>query len=185
MADEGEKVGMAAAVALAIQRAGAPVAIPEEMQLPLLPPAEIEGEGEADGAGKRGPGRPPGARNKRTMSIVTWIERRYPSPLEAMAGAYSKNVYLLAAELGLKSPTFEQLAQILEFQLRAATALAPYLHQKQPVAVQVDSRGIVRLILEQPGSGAPIAAVFGSEDTETIDIQPLGSEKENDDKSSS
>ena len=166
MADEGEKVGMAAAVALAISRAGAPLYLPEAMQLPLLPPVE-DGEGAAAGDGKRGRGRPPGARSKRTEEIVAYLERRYPSPLEALAGVYSRNIKVLAAEFGLSAPTFDQLVELLRLQIVAANALAPYMHQKQPVAVQVASSGVVSLVInrgagegDQPGPRRPVIDVL-------------------------
>ena len=40
--------------------------------------------------------------------------------------------------------------------MRAAEALAPYMHQKQPVAVQVDGRGVVSLVIQTglPGDQA-------------------------------
>mgnify|MGYP001563747513 CR=1 FL=1 len=153
MADDGEKVGMAAAVALAISRAGCALDLPEAFQLPLLPPAEPEGEGEAEGAARRGPGRPPGARNKRTEEYAGYLMSKYSDPREALAVIYSKNIMVLAAEFGLTAPTFDQLVELLRIQKSAAEALAPYVASKMPVAVQVASTGVVSLIIQAPGPG--------------------------------
>lgn len=167
--DAGErKLGLHAAVeaATAAARDAAPAPIGEQM--PLLPLSVKGALDEAEnsvptsrGAGGGRPGRPPGARNKRTQEWVDYLLSRYRSPLIALAELYSRPVQELAGELGLKHPNFDQLVELLRLQVFAAKELAPYLHQKQPMAVQVDQRGVVQLVLE--GGPAPAMPAPGGE----------------------
>jgi hypothetical protein len=124
-------------------------------QLPLIPTAGArapDAEQDPPAPGARGPGRPPGARNKRTAEWVEFILSRYRSPLLALAEIYSRPVDVLTQELGCTR------LEAFQEQRRAAEALLPYLHQKQPLAVQVDSRGVVQLVLVDGNQGeAPIA----------------------------
>ena len=75
---------------------------------------------------------------------------RYPSPLVRLAEICSRPVEELAAELGCTR------SQALRLQITAAKELAPYLHQKQPVADRAESKGVVHLVIEGglPGEGA-------------------------------
>lgn len=112
-----------------------------------LPLTELGGEAPlldergAPVAARRGPGRPPGARNKRTEAWVRHILSRYRSPLEFLAETYSRPVGELVLELGCKP------AEAFEIQRKAAEGLAPYVHQRQPLAVEVDAKGVVQLVL--------------------------------------
>ena len=180
MTDDGPKTGMAAAIEAAIAAAGRGLDLPQELQLPLLPAGE-DGDEAADPAeqGRRGPGRPPGARNKRTADMVAYLERRYSSPLEALALVYSRNIKVLAAEMGLTTPTFDQLVELLKLQIIAADKLAPYLHSKKPVSVEVSSRGVVQLVVEKHGAKA---LPFDDAGGRVIDLVPVTVNKsENDD----
>lgn len=176
--DKGEKMGLAAAVELT--RAESVVERAAE-QLSLLPsPVAVEMAADQDGEGeiaqRRGPGRPPGSRNKRTEEWCDFILSRYRSPLLFLAEAYSRPVEVLAAELGCSN------LDAFKAQKSAAEALAPFMHQKQPVAVEISETGVVQLILETsstlpagvPGDGATVIEVLDNETSE---------ESENDDKS--
>lgn len=107
-------------------------------QLPLLPsdqvaklPTDRAARREALRAPRSGPGRPPGARNKSTAAWRDYLLGRYPSPLVALAEAYTRPARDLAEELGCKP------VEAFQVQMRAAAELAPYLHGKMPVEVQV------------------------------------------------
>ena len=155
MADDANKpasgagAGFGAAIELALARTadyGGAALVPAR-QLGLLPEAEGEPSStasEGQGAGK--PGRPEGARNKRTEEWTSFILANYRSPLIFLAETYSRPAKVLAAEIGC------DVDEALKIQVDAAKNLAPYVHQKQPMAVQVDSRGIVRLVIEDPNA---------------------------------
>lgn len=141
-----KKAGVQKAVELAL--GGRPVP-GGPRQLPLITSgAEDEAAPAPGSAGgepeKRGPGRPPGALNKSTEQMTEYLLRQYRSPLAVLAEIYSRPVLLLAQELNC------DLLEAFKLQLVAAKELAPYVHQKQPVAVQVDSRGIVQLTIADP-----------------------------------
>jgi hypothetical protein len=96
---------------------------------------------EAPGLARRGPGRPPGTLNRRTEQWVKLILARYASPLVALAETYHRPVQELARELGCtKLEAFQE-------QQKAAIALAPYLHQKLPLALHIEGKGVVPVVL--------------------------------------
>jgi hypothetical protein len=127
------KTGLAAA--LEATGPGEPPVAPVE-QLPLLPADQLEAlpddataRRQALTQPRRGPGRPPGARNRSTEDWRRYLLSKYRSPLEALAEAYSRPVRDLAAELDCKP------IEAFAVQMRAAADLAPYLHGKMPVEV--------------------------------------------------
>jgi len=156
-----QKSGIKAAFDLALARAGERA---EAEQLPLLPPgADQADQAGADGNEPRGRGRPPGAKNKSTEAMAEYLLTRHSSPLEGMARLAGANLYELAAEFGATSPEFDQLYRLAKLQLEASVALAPYLHSKQPVAIDAGEHGLVSLTLMvsegtaqalMPGDGA-------------------------------
>lgn len=129
-------------------------------QLALLPtPVAIEDATAAEEAAqRRGPGRPVGSKNKRTADWIDFILGRYRSPLLFLAETYSRPVEDLARELGCKPK------EAFEIQVAAARDLAPYVHQKQPMAVEVSSQGLVQLVI-QTGLDAPGAVPIVGEVT--------------------
>jgi len=137
-----EKDGMTAA----LEVCGAAHAEPpadETEQLDLLPLADPRAvdrkgkTGERFQAAPRGPGRPKGARNKRTAEMVEYLSRKYTSPLEAAMQVYSRSVHDLAEELGCDP------LDAMKLQLGAINATLPYIHQRQPQAVDVSGAGVV------------------------------------------
>ena len=107
MAERKEGLGAALDVVDVGQPAG-----PTDDQLPLpIADARAQRAGEAaisdepgDGAGadgaQRGPGRPKGARNKRTEAWAAYRPSRYTSPLEGLAVLVARGIRELVAELG-------------------------------------------------------------------------------------
>lgn len=134
-----------------LRRAGASV---PAGQLPLIPIAHEDDDDAAENQVAREPGRggrPKGSRNRSTEAWREFLGNRYRSPLEVLAEIYSRPVGELAAEIGCTK------LEALTLQQRAAAESAPYWHQKQPLAMQIDGRGVVQLVLEAPG--APQRAV--------------------------
>lgn len=168
MSDD-DKAGLKAAL-----EAVGPGAAPggEAEQLALLPLAPARGELVAQAEGKRGPGRPKGAANKRTEAWASYLLGRYASPLEVLAQVMSRSVDELRAELACSR------LEALEIQLKAAKELAPYLHQKQPMAIDAGEGGLVSLTI----NAAPAAPASGQavEGRLTLDARVI---EENDEKS--
>lgn len=139
-----------------------------QAMLPLAPAGEVEAAPVEAPAERRGPGRPPGAVNRRTAEWTAYLLGRFQSPLVAMAEAYSRPTAELARELGCTK------AKAFELQMQAARDLAPYLHQRQPQAVQLDANHqVVMLTIADPGA----AAGAGDGGGMTIDVVTGGTQR--------
>lgn len=107
--------------------------------LPLRDAEQLEllrdGRGRLDGiaakAAPRGRGRPPGAKNKKTEAIGRYITEQFGDPLVALASIYARATDTIVAELGCKP------IEALAIQAKAAAEVAPYVHGKQPVAIDM------------------------------------------------
>lgn len=120
-------------------------------QLALIPMPALGGELiELEPAGDRGPGRPPGARNRSTEQWVKVILATKRSPLEFLTDVYSRPVELLAAEIGCDRK------EALQMQIRCAEATLPYLHQKQATSAEEAAAALLTVIL--PAAGAALAS---------------------------
>lgn len=112
----------------------------------------------------RKPGRPKGAKNRRTEAVTAWLLSQHRHPLSVMMEAYSMTPVELAERLGLQKASrivkqrrevaggiveveveerldvFENdvLLDLFKLQMRMAEAVAPYVASKMPQAVQVD-----------------------------------------------
>lgn len=89
-----------------------------------------------EGAGlenKRGVGRPKGSKNKSTKEWVEFFLNKHKSPLMFLGEIISENTADLARR------TCSDRIDALKVQIAAANALLPYVHQKQPLAVEVKS----------------------------------------------
>lgn len=136
---------------------------------------------EADSAGaldldaapeRRGPGRPPGARNRSTEQWTRYLLSRYRSPLLALAEIAQAHPHRLAAELSEGLPSTEAVtpAEALRIIMQAAQALAPYLHQRQPQALDTGGAGL--LVVQ-------IGDIGGAEVGGGVSIQPIEEIEEN------
>ncbi|RIK92892.1 MAG: hypothetical protein DCC73_11480 [Proteobacteria bacterium] len=132
-----EETGVAKILAEAVDRLPlAPAAQLALIEDPTLRPAERLAE-------VKRRGRPPGAINRKTKDFAAYLLGRYPSPLIGLAEVAARSVADLAAELDCtKLEAFDR-------QLKALVELAPYLHGKMPVEVNLNSRQGV--ILAIPG----------------------------------
>lgn len=145
-------------------------------QLPLLPLSN-SGAGAPQNAGaddtRRGVGRPPGSKNKNTEAWVKFLLSQYASPLEVMAATMTRKVRDLAIDLGyivmrdgvqIRHATPDELRECLKIQLSCAKELAPYIHQKQPQAVDLGDGGMMTLnIFSAPAQDVQEADDFGLE----------------------
>lgn len=142
--------GLASAVAIAMDAAG-PMTAPETAAplLPLLDEHAVEAARDGSptrDAGQavervRKAGRPPGAINKRTGVLRDFILNQYSHPAVVLAQTYSRPVDDLAAQLGCKR------IEAFQVQVKAAAELLPYIESKMPVAVGIDARGAISLVL--------------------------------------
>lgn len=129
----------------------------------------------------RGRGRPPGAKNKNTEAWRNYLLSRYASPLEVLASIASRPLPDLMAELmeysdtkALTKTDYERVVELLKIQLGAAKELAPYLHQKQPMAIDTGDKGLVNLFI----GDVSVGSVATSEATDlTLDIIDIESEE--------
>lgn len=79
---------------------------------------------------RRGAGRPKGSRNRSTEAWRSFFLRQNKSPLLFLGGIYSVPTSKLASDIGVK------MEDALKYQIAAAQAVLPYVHQKQPIAVE-------------------------------------------------
>ena len=128
------------------------------VQLALLPRPAEEGakppvdrqEAEVVAEPERGPGRPPGARNRRTQDLVKYVTAKgYGLPIERLAQLYSSDPAQLVLAFNIS------YAEALEVIKSAAIACLPYLHQKQPVSVDIEGKGTFQLIIGDIGQADP------------------------------
>jgi len=96
------------------------------------------------------PGRPAGSPNKRTEAWTNYLLAQYRSPLEAMTAAFNQRTGDLAAALGLVDPDNTDLINLFKAQVAAAVQVAPYLHAKQPTAVDLNGSAAVMLHFAPP-----------------------------------
>lgn len=123
----------------------------EAGDLPLLQPAlfpAAELGDLPDGAGRthalrerRGPGRPPGALNRRTQAFRDYVLARGVHPADVLIETYSRPVGDLAKELGCT------LLEAHQAQRDAARIILEYTEGKMPVRVDIGAEGGVNLFI--------------------------------------
>ena len=120
----------------------------------------------------RGRGRPPGARNRSTEEWSRYLLTRYRSPLVGLAEIAQAGPAELAAELSTGSGEDAEvctLVEALRLIMSAQQALAPYLHQKQPTAIDGGGVAMMQVVIH---------AGDGSEGGQAIDIRPVEESEE-------
>lgn len=127
---------------------------------------------------RKGPGRPPGARNKRTEAVAAWLLSQHRHPVAVMLEAASMRTddFLTAAGFSrddkdaLGGPAFSNPLRMeaLKLQYRLAEAAAPYVAQKLPQAVQLNADAGLTVKFEGVsfpargvGPGEPAAVIEG------------------------
>jgi hypothetical protein len=142
-------------------------------QLAMLPEAE-----------KRGPGKPAGARNRRTDEMVRYLNTFGQGPLVGLAKVVNAIRFHDQGELA-GMPDFTELARALGMKRSDAAAfwrscavdLAPYMHQKLPVAIDVtgDSSGslvVVNLGAVQGDPETDLGDLLGGHIGDVVDHEP-------------
>lgn len=161
-------------------------------QLALLPLRQVvadEGGAEPD-LSPRGAGRPKGAKNKSTLEWREYLLGRYSSPLVALAETYSRSVHDLAKEFGFwrdgplpadpanpqphekRRPSPGELLELFKVQLQCAKELGPYVHQKQPLAIDGNGAGLINLIIQQGVATAQQVETAGVMSLDFVDAEP-------------
>lgn len=129
----------------------------DQLGLALLAPEAAVGdalnEPAAAVAVRRGRGRPPGARNRRTTEMVEFCERVLGEPLLVKA-VRVVGVDTRALAKGLSCSKLEAY----RLQMQVLVAALPYMHQRLPLAVDVSARVAV-----------PLSIFTGGEPGETLD----------------
>lgn len=92
---------------------------------------------------ERGRGRPKGAKNRRTEELREYIEATGITPAEYLVGV-------------MRDPTADPVER-----RQAATALLPYAHRKQPVAVDLGGADVTLILGDLGGNEAEQEAVDG------------------------
>lgn len=87
-------------------------------------------------------GRPPGAKNKRTDDMVRYLSQFGTDPLVGAMVLQSEPPEVLAERWGCK------VLEVVDRQLRSRELLAPYMHSKKPVAVDMTFTGVADLVIE-------------------------------------
>jgi len=105
---------------------------------------------------KRGPGRPAGSKNKRAEDWADYILTQYRSPLILFAETYSRSLESLQKELHCTAK------EAFMIQMDAATRLAPYIHQKLPQAIEIETeKGLINLTMVISDAYADVAKARG------------------------
>jgi hypothetical protein len=107
------------------------------------------------------PGRPLGARNRRTEEMANYLLSKYAHPLERLAQIWSTGTEELAVSLGCSKQ------EALVEQRLAITAALPYLQPKLPLAVDLTNRKEIRLTILEDASHAPGA---GQDDDDVLTL---------------
>ena len=109
---------------------------------------------------ERRPGRPKGAKNKRTRDLVGYILSQVTPPILTLARMGDVPVEELAARLDCS------LLEAWAEKRQCLIAVAPYIHQKQAIAVDVTNTKTVILNLHE---GLPVQSVLDADAT-IIDV---------------
>ncbi len=151
----------------------------EQLQLPALPLDRAENRE----AVVRGRGRPPGAKNKNTEAWREYLLARYSSPLEALAQISSMSVKELGERMadmcGWSKPytlTWDHAMELLKLQLNAAKELAPYVHQKMPLALEGGEGGLIQLVINANATVAAAGPQGAGAVIEVLNEQPQGNQ---------
>jgi len=109
-------------------------------QLALLPEDADAAEAEIERA--RGPGRPAGSVNRSTRQMRDFILKNFTDPAVGLAASGLRSTWpasiaaarAIAAELGCKT------IEAIELMRKCSAELMPYVHSKQPLAVNLQGK---------------------------------------------
>lgn len=140
-----------------------------EEQLDLLENERLDALLPLQQHAKSGPlgGRPKGSMNKRTEAMRDYLLKKYGNPLEGLAslafrptGDLIREMNEIAAKSGIKIGA--TVMDVLQFQRGCFDALAPYVAQKMPTAVEIDARTANMLVIGTLNSGSGEGAALSA-----------------------
>lgn len=107
---------------------------------------------------QQGRGRPRGARNKRNEKIAKWFIAQYGDPLVALGEIMNTPVDVIYEQMILAQGGEQKGKRVtgrdaMEFRKSAILDVLPYIHGKQPIAV--DFTGKADAVIFIPGLNAP------------------------------
>lgn len=111
-----------------------------------------------DGEAQRGPGRPKGARNKRSQELAKLIAHKYGDPVEYMASLYAMPLdqvieLLKLADKGKTGKQGDLAMKAVNLQLSAAKAVSEYVHSRKPVEAVIRHEADAVLVMPGVGGG--------------------------------
>ena len=111
-------------------------------------------------------GRTPGSRNRRTDDFVRYLSQFGPDPGVALMQIIATAPEIMVEHSAAMDPAKRRLSwgDAQAMRVRAAEALLPYFHGKQPVRVDATIRGVI------------VQEIFGGHEVRgvTLDAEPLG-----------
>lgn len=168
------KGGVGTALAVALDQAEEEIAA-EQMELLGLPEPKTEVGRQALERLRTGkPGRPPGARNKRTVKTVELLLSQHRDPRAVLLAIAEAPVEELVATLGCKP------LEALQEKRLAAIGVLPYVAQRQPLAIDVTERKIVFLSIDGGGNDAGGVGLTARvvNDARLVEVDESGAPKE-------
>lgn len=158
-------------------------------------PLEPEGGQGSEAGGKRGPGRPKGSPNRKTVAFEKlYAAHGFKDPLLVMGKFITMDpldlqAWLIEHEMAEQPmgkgtrPALAQLIDIIKEQHKVAGELAPYLHGKKPVEIQIIDERLPALIIDlgtdqlaearQIEAGEALSVGSPIEDAEVSEIKDL------------
>lgn len=126
----------------------------EEAQFGLFAPPQTKAGMAKAAVYRRGPGRPPGARNRRTERTAAFLLARHRDPREILLEIAEANIDDLAALMQCTPHEAMQEKRL------AAIGVLPYITSKMPIEIDLTKRSVVYLNIVD-GYAAPASAVDG------------------------
>lgn len=121
----------------------------------------------------KGPGRPAGSLNRRTVEMAEYLLSKFTSPLVVLAQIAVAPIDELAASVGCTK------LEALQEKRLAAIALKDHIHSKMPVAIDVTNRKIIYLTIGDIPEGDPNVGGGGAGLTrEILDLAATESREE-------
>lgn len=126
----------------------------------------------------RGSGRPLGARNKRNEKIAKWFIEQFGDPLSALGEIINLPLDVLYEQMLLAQGGEAKGKRVtgrdaMEIKLRAINDALPYIHGKQPIAIDVTGKADAVIFI--PGLNAPAGFTAGqlTDAVETLGVQAI------------
>lgn len=107
---------------------------------------------------QRGRGRPPGARNQRNAKLAKLFVQKYGDPIDVLGEIMTMPTDILYQQMILAQGGESKNKRVtgkdaFDMRMAAAKEILPYIHGKQPIAVEVTGKADAVLFI--PGLNAP------------------------------